>query len=177
MAPIRTRAAAAAAIAAADAPKPAAAAREQLPLNLQTILSPRAADLRLVQRHPEVYEPCDDSFVLVDALLADHRGLATHLPALCVELGCGSGYVLASLALILGREAGGAQFLATDVSGAAVEAARGTLAAHGIGADIVHADLLGGLERRLAGAVDVLLVNPPYVPTPDEEVGRGGIAA
>lgn len=43
--------------------------------------------------------------------------------------------------------------------------------------DIVQDDLLGALMPRLQGAVDILVCNPPYVPTPDEEVGRGGIAA
>ncbi len=43
--------------------------------------------------------------------------------------------------------------------------------------DVIQCDLLGPLLPRLHGAVDVLLFNPPYVPTPDEEVARGGIAA
>ncbi|MED6111394.1 hypothetical protein PIB30_051970 [Stylosanthes scabra] len=33
------------------------------------------AQIRLVSSHNEVYEPCDDSFVLVDALLADHTNM------------------------------------------------------------------------------------------------------
>lgn len=45
-----------------------------------------------------------------------------------------------------------------------------TLAAHGLQADVVVTDLVHGLERRLAGSVDVLLFNPPYVPTPEHEV-------
>lgn len=62
-----------------------------------------------------MYEPCDDSFALVDALLADKVNLVEQHPRLCLEVGCGSGYVITSLALILGDE-GGAQFFATDIS-------------------------------------------------------------
>lgn len=75
----------------------------------------RIASIRLVARHPEVYEPCDDSFALVDALLADKANLLEQKPKLCVEVGCGSGYVVTSLALIVGTE-GNAQFIATDIS-------------------------------------------------------------
>jgi release factor glutamine methyltransferase len=62
-----------------------------------------------------VYEPCDDSFALVDALLADKVNLLEQRPSVCLEVGCGSGYVITSLALILGDE-GNAAFLATDIS-------------------------------------------------------------
>jgi len=41
----------------------------------------------------------------------------------------------------------------------------------------VRADLTGPLQRRLAGLVDVVLFNPPYVPTPPEEVGSENIEA
>ncbi|DBA84849.1 TPA: hypothetical protein ACH3X1_005874 [Trebouxia sp. C0004] len=43
--------------------------------------------------------------------------------------------------------------------------------------DVVQADLVHPLFHRLQQAVDILVFNPPYVPTPDEEVARGGIAA
>ncbi|MCO5601993.1 hypothetical protein L7F22_056120 [Adiantum nelumboides] len=138
----------------------------------------RIADIQLVSRHPEVYEPCDDSFALVDALLADRAQLEELQPSLCLEVGCGSGYIITSLALILGNcNNSEVQFLATDVSEAAVHTTCCTLAAHHVNAEVVVADLVSGLEKRLDKVVDVLIFNPPYVPTPDDEVGVEGIAS
>ncbi|CAK9136976.1 unnamed protein product [Ilex paraguariensis] len=137
----------------------------------------RTAQIRFVSSHPEVYEPCDDSFALVDALLADRTNLLEHRPTLCMEIGCGSGYIITSLALILGQEANGAYYMATDINPHAVKVTRETLDAHGVDAELITTDIASGLARRLAGLVDVIVVNPPYVPTPEEEVGRGGIAS
>jgi release factor glutamine methyltransferase len=128
------------------------------------------AAIHLVARHPDVYEPCDDSFALVDALLADKSSLLEQCPNVCMEIGCGSGYVITSLALILGDERNNAHFIATDISTAAAQVTQDTLEAHGVQADIIVTDLVRGLEDQLSGAVDVLLFNPPYVPTPEHEV-------
>lgn len=135
----------------------------------------KSADIRLVACHPEVYEPCDDSFALVDALLAERAHLRELHPSLCLEVGCGSGYVITSLALMLGNDNGKVEYIATDASEAAVKTTHATLRAHHVSADVFVADLVSGLEKRLAGAVDVLVFNPPYVPTPEEEVGVDGI--
>ncbi|KAJ6945927.1 hypothetical protein NC651_000868 [Populus alba x Populus x berolinensis] len=54
---------------------------------------------------------------------------------------------------------------------------RETLDAHAVDAELMCMDIAFGLEKRLAGMVDVMVVNPPYVPTPDYEVGREGIAS
>ncbi|XVF38712.1 hypothetical protein REPUB_Repub20aG0125400 [Reevesia pubescens] len=140
-------------------------------------MSSRIAQIRLVSSHPEVYEPCDDSFALVDALLADRKNLLEHKPTLCMEVGCGSGYVITSLMLMLGEEANGAQFMATDINHHAIRVTQETMEAHGVHAELINTDIALGLENRLAGSVDVMVVNPPYVPTPEDEVGRGGIAS
>ncbi|CAB4276870.1 unnamed protein product [Prunus armeniaca] len=137
-------------------------------------MSSRIAQIRLVSSHPEVYEPCDDSFALVDALLADRKNLLEHQPTLCLELGCGSGYVITSLALIVGQEA---HYIATDINPHAVRVTRETLEAHGVHAELITTNIASGLEKRLAGLVDVIVVNPPYVPTPEDEVGREGIGS
>ncbi|XP_062078048.1 uncharacterized protein LOC133782710 [Humulus lupulus] len=141
-------------------------------------MSYKIAQIRLVSSHPEVYEPCDDSFALVDALLADRSNLVQHKPKLCMEVGCGSGYVITSLALLLGQESSsGVQFFATDTNPYAITVTSETLKAHGVHAELISTDIASGLEKRLAGLVDVMVVNPPYVPTPEDEVGREGITS
>ncbi|CAK9315669.1 unnamed protein product [Citrullus colocynthis] len=107
----------------------------------------------------------------------DRVKLLNHHPTLCLEVGCGSGYVITSLALMLGKEASGTHYIATDINPHAIRVTQETLEAHGVHAELVSTDIASGLEKRLAGSVDVLVVNPPYVPTPEDEVGRGGIAA
>ncbi|XP_041021983.1 methyltransferase N6AMT1-like [Juglans microcarpa x Juglans regia] len=140
-------------------------------------MSFRTAQIRLVSSHREVYEPCDDSFALVDALLSDRNNLIEHHPTLCMEVGCGSGYIITSLALMLGQEAPGVHYIATDINPHAVRVTRETLEAHGVHSELITTDIASGLEKRLAGLVDVMIVNPPYVPTPEDEVGREGIAS
>ncbi|XP_044497691.1 methyltransferase N6AMT1 [Mangifera indica] len=140
-------------------------------------MSSNIAQIRLVHSHPEVYEPCDDSFALVDALLADRVNLLEHRPTLCMEVGCGSGYVITSLALMLGQEDSGVHYIATDINPHAVQVTGRTLEAHGVHAELINTNIAAGLEKRLARSVDVMVVNPPYVPTPEDEVGREGIAS
>ena len=67
---------------------------------------------------------------------------------------------------------------ATDLNAVAVGAARRTGAANGVPRlEVVRGDLAEALAARLAGHVDVLVFNPPYVPTPSDEVGSDGIEA
>ncbi|KAL4425153.1 hypothetical protein ABPG77_008258 [Micractinium sp. CCAP 211/92] len=137
------------------------------------------ASIKKTAFHKEVYEPAEDSFALVDALAASLETWRRCPPRLCLEVGCGSGYVVCSLALLLRQAGAAAQLLATDVNPLAAAATAETLAAHEMldRVDVVLTDLASSLLPSIAGLVDVLVFNPPYVPTPDEEVERGGIAA
>ena len=134
-------------------------------------------DLRTLPRHPDVYEPCDDSFLLVDALTSDLPSLLRSPPSTVLELGCGSGYVSCSLALALRARGVNPLVVGVDINPAATEIARQTFHQHGLSssAEFITADLLSCFAGRLSGCVDVMLFNPPYVPTPDDEVNKPGI--
>jgi release factor glutamine methyltransferase len=138
------------------------------------------AQLRLTSYNKDVYGPSDDSFALADALVQECAAWATLQPSFCLELGSGSGYVVCSAARILSALHLTCAVLAIDISDAATKATGATLGAHGLAkghVDILQMDLCTALLPRLRHSVDLLLFNPPYVVTPDEEVDRGGIAS
>lgn len=137
-----------------------------------------AAEINLTDWGDDVYPPSDDSFALVDALQGIVPGLLPTPPHLCMEIGCGSGYVTCSLALMLSHCNLTSQVVALDINPTAAEATRKTLQNHGIfNVDVLVADLLSSFSPPIFGNVDLLLFNPPYVPTPMEEVTRGGISS
>ncbi|KAG1695385.1 hypothetical protein DVH05_020423 [Phytophthora capsici] len=126
----------------------------------------------------DVYEPAEDTYLFVDALQDELPYLKTLDPSICVEIGCGSGAVFVYLATQLQEMGTRAMFLATDINPLAASVGHQTAKSNGVEAfDIVRTDLLQCYEPRIQGKVDVLLFNPPYVPTPSEEVGSLGIEA
>jgi release factor glutamine methyltransferase len=124
-----------------------------------------------------VYEPSDDTFLLMDVLKAEAPRIAASTPTVCLEIGSGSGAVTSSLFASLELRTP-ALFLCTDVNPRAAATTRATCALHGVRPfDMVRTDLVGALESRLRGHVDVAVFNPPYVPTPPDEVGTDRIEA
>ena len=176
-----------------------------------------------------VYEPAEDTFLLMDALTKDAAELRA-LPEgfVSLEIGAGSGMVTAHLSALLrpassqtlpisasqltgdgsgtaaaADEGGGggdggdddesvttdrngqknvrrmhAIHFATDINGLAASAVQRTGKANKVPhLEVVRTDLANGLDHRMKGLVDILIFNPPYVPTPPEEVGSEGIEA
>ncbi|EIE21191.1 S-adenosyl-L-methionine-dependent methyltransferase [Coccomyxa subellipsoidea C-169] len=142
------------------------------------MLQAHIADVRQTHGDRDVYDPSDDSFALVDALVKAAEEWRSKPPRICVEVGSGSGYITCSVALLLQHLGITAHCISTDINPAALHSTECTLQAHNVAdkVDLVHTDLLEGLRPRLRKAVDLLVFNPPYVPTPDEEVLRTGIA-
>ncbi|XP_061178400.1 methyltransferase N6AMT1-like isoform X3 [Saccostrea echinata] len=121
-----------------------------------------------------IYEPAEDSFLLLDALEKDHERIQRLRPSICLEVGCGSGICITFLATLLKSFS---SYLCTDINFKATELASHTGKENGVNIQPVITDLVDGLDLRLKGKVDILLFNPPYVVTPEEEVGSKGIEA
>jgi release factor glutamine methyltransferase len=169
------------------------------------------------QDFQHVYEPSDDTYLLMDALRDEirtgrwdagdtdqssspHEDDATPAPSslmVVLEVGCGSGVPSVVFRTEwnqrYGQAGGGTEgatnhrsdrvlvSFATDVNPKALEVAQRTAHANlgkSNAIEFVRCDLASPLLSRLGGQVDVLLFNPPYVPTPDDEVMAGcGIEA
>ncbi len=92
--------------------------------------------------------------------------LADHPAPVIVEVGTGSGAVAVTLARLLPR----ARLFATDCSEGALEVARKNAARQQVADRItwIRGDGLSPLTGQgLEDAVDAVVSNPPYVPTPD----------
>ena len=133
-----------------------------------------------------VYEPSDDTYLLLDGiLLAMNDGCCDNpqdrdQPFTTVEIGCGTGVPTVYLATQLQRRypQHTHRHYVTDVNHNALRIAQEIAVVNGVGPLHAHAcDLATDLVQILKQQVDILLFNPPYVPTPDDEVGTTGIEA
>ncbi|KAL5655692.1 hypothetical protein ACJX0J_035011, partial [Zea mays] len=124
------------------APRRGSPGRASLFLQASSGRTLNTTQIPLVASHPDVYEPCDDSFALVDALLSDKAQLLTLQPRLCMEVGSGSGYVITSLVIMLRQLGSGAQYLAIDINQHATETTQVTLEAHGVHAYVIVTDIM-----------------------------------
>ncbi|XP_074957469.1 methyltransferase HEMK2 [Phalacrocorax aristotelis] len=123
----------------------------------------------------DVYQPAEDTFLLLDALERDAARLREARVDICLEIGSGSGVVSTFLASsIIGSNA---LYICTDINPMASYCTLETALLNNVHLQPVITDLVKGLSPRLNGKVDLLLFNPPYVVTPSEEVGSHGIEA
>ncbi|MFC9353871.1 HemK family protein methyltransferase [Arthrobacter sp. NPDC057013] len=81
------------------------------------------------------------------------------IPPVVVDMCCGSGAVGTALAV----RVPGVEVHASDVDPAAVRCARLNILP--VGGEVHEGDLYSALPARLRGAMDILAVNAPYVPT------------
>nr|QNO47155.1 release factor glutamine methyltransferase [Methanosarcinales archaeon ANME-2c ERB4] len=96
-----------------------------------------------------VYEPAEDSYLLIDAALNEIVGSNQRLRI--IEIGTGSGIVTAAMM----RDAPEHRYAATDISPHAVACAKANRV------PVIRADLFRGIRGRF----DLIVFNPPYLPT------------
>ena len=102
-----------------------------------------------------VYEPAEDSFLLADAAL---EGAEPGMRIL--EVGTGSGFVSAVLRANLEN----VRIIATEINPHAVRCAKEN------GVEVIRTDLFRGIKPGNPEACfDLILFNPPYLPTSEEE--------
>jgi len=118
--------------------------------------------------YQRVYEPAEDTFILLDALEADADAIRALSPRVCLEIGSGTGIVSSFLGQIVGTS--NAFYLCTDINPHATTCTARTGSQNKVPIDPLVASLARPLTSRLAHAVDILIFNPPYVPTYNEEV-------
>jgi release factor glutamine methyltransferase len=102
-----------------------------------------------------VYEPAEDSFLLADAALEEAE------PGMRIlEIGAGSGFVSA----VLKANINGIRVFATEINPHATRCAKAN------GVEVIRTDLFNGLKSGCRGAsFDLVLFNPPYLPTSEDE--------
>ena len=98
---------------------------------------------------PFVYEPSEDSFLLAEAALSEIKDSESIL-----EVGCGSGIISAVI-----KTNTNARVTGIDINPYAAACARDN------GVDAIRGDLLSCIK----GKFDIIIFNPPYLPTNESE--------
>ncbi|XP_075211226.1 uncharacterized protein LOC142318557 [Lycorma delicatula] len=128
----------------------------------------KTPDWKLEGVENEVYEPSEDTFLLLDVLESELEWLKNKNPTVIVEVGSGSGVIITALSNALGNST---HCIATDINFSACVTTCKTSTYNNAQVDVLETDLTQGLKD---GVVDILVFNPPYVLTePDEISGRG----
>ena len=106
-----------------------------------------------------VYEPAEDSFLLADIALKEAE------PGMRIlEVGTGSGFV----STILLANLKDIYLLATEINPHAARCARAN------GVEVIRTDLFRGIKpEKLENRFDIILFNPPYLPTSRDEKVQG----
>lgn len=117
-----------------------------------------------------VYEPAEDSFLLIDALEKDLAYLKTKNPTFCLEVGSGSGVVITAFAMAFPNTF----CVSTDVNFKACVMSKSTAVHNKASLDGVNMDLAGSFTDN---NFDIIIFNPPYVVTETEECGQNDITA
>jgi release factor glutamine methyltransferase len=104
---------------------------------------------------PGVFVPRPETEVLVEVAL----GLLARTEPVVIDLCTGGGAV----ALTIAQERPGARVFATDLSPAAVALARHNAVRVGVDVSFAQGDLFEPLSVSIAGSVDLVVANPPYL--------------
>jgi len=109
----------------------------------------------VIRTDRDVYEPSDDTELLL-------RSVRLRAGERVLEVGTGTGVVAIHCARL------GARVTATDIHPTAVGLARENAAANDVELELLEGDMFEPVE----GTYDVVILNPPYLPTEPEDLTR-----
>lgn len=120
--------------------------------------------------YDDVYEPAEDSMLLIDALEKDMEAIKMKNPTFCLEVGSGSGIVISAFAM----EFPSCYCLCTDINMRACVLSNSALDHNYCIGECINMNLAEGFIDK---QFDVIIFNPPYVVTQSEECNDHGISA
>lgn len=120
--------------------------------------------------YEHVYEPAEDSFLLIDALEKDLEYIKSKNPTFCLEVGSGSGVVITAFGMAFPNTL----CFSTDINFKACCMTKSTAFKNNVLLDTVNMDLVHCFVDK---KFDVVIFNPPYVVTERNECGGCGIEA
>ena len=106
----------------------------------------------------DVYEPAEDTELLI-------RSVRLHEGDRVLEIGTGTGVVAIHCARL------GCRVTATDIQASAVELARENADANAVELELLHGDMF----EPVRGVYDVVILNPPYLPTAPEDLTHSAL--
>ncbi|KAJ1607902.1 RNA methylase [Cryptosporidium canis] len=122
----------------------------------------------------DVYEPSEDSFLMEDALVQDKTEILKRKPTLVCEVGCGSGYLSASLLKIFKESADRTPLpvaFLVDVNSKALEMSQRVILGNMISCAMEPVEMsLFTRFHKARRLFDIIIFNPPYVPSSNREL-------
>ncbi|KAL0207561.1 hypothetical protein P9112_012189 [Eukaryota sp. TZLM1-RC] len=109
----------------------------------------------------DVYPPSEDTFLLLDALEDEFDFLNSLNPSIILEVGPGSGVCITALTKIFPNSLAAA----VDINSSACTCSKQTATMNNTVVDLLNGDLLSSIHTP----ADLILFNPPYVPTEQDE--------
>jgi len=105
-----------------------------------------------------VYQPAEDSFLILE-VMASYWKTANRRPNLVLDMGTGSGI------LAIAAAKAGCSVTAVDINPEAIITAKANAKVAGVKITFVKSDLF----KNVKGTFDLIVFNPPYVPTEPNE--------
>ncbi|MDD5503404.1 MAG: class I SAM-dependent methyltransferase [Candidatus Thermoplasmatota archaeon] len=113
-----------------------------------------------IKTDDDVYEPCDDTFLLMDCL-EGHIGKGERV----LDLGAGTGILGIFCAMH------GAKSVCVDINPFAVKLAQENAKSNGVEVEAIKSDMF----ENVKGKFDVIIFNPPYLPTEEHDKIPGAL--